>query len=60
MARTPWLRPLLWPNLALQRLTTRPPDKAMIEVAIAAFKAMHAADQGDDPITQKQARATHP
>jgi len=60
MARTPWLRPLLWPNLALQRLTTRAPDKAMIEVAIAAFKAMHAADQGDDPITQKQARATHP
>jgi uncharacterized protein YqhQ len=31
---------LIKPNLALQHLTTRPPDKDMLEVAIAAFNAM--------------------
>lgn len=46
LARYPWMRPLLWPNLILQRITTRQPDEGMIEVAIAAFKAMYAAEQG--------------
>jgi uncharacterized protein YqhQ len=36
----PWMRPLIAPNLALQRLTTREPDAGMIEVALAAFAAM--------------------
>jgi uncharacterized protein YqhQ len=31
---------LLWPNLALQRLTTREPDLEMLEVGIASFQAM--------------------
>ncbi|MCS6909186.1 MAG: DUF1385 domain-containing protein [Anaerolineales bacterium] len=31
---------LIAPSLALQRLTTRRPDEKMLEVAIAAFKAM--------------------
>ena len=35
-----WVRPLMWPNLALQRLTTRAPSDGMIEVAIASFEAM--------------------
>jgi uncharacterized protein YqhQ len=35
-----WARPLVLPNLALQRLTTREPEAEMIEVAIAAFEAM--------------------
>jgi len=35
-----WLKPLIAPNLALQRLTTREPEPGMIEVAIAAFHAM--------------------
>ena len=35
-----WVRPLVWPNLALQRLTTRPPSQGMIEVAIASFESM--------------------
>jgi len=35
-----WVRPLVWPNLALQRLTTRSPSEGMIEVAIASFEAM--------------------
>ncbi len=36
---------LIRPNLALQRLTTREPDLDMLEVGIAAFQAMRAADQ---------------
>ncbi|HMK08943.1 MAG TPA: DUF1385 domain-containing protein [Anaerolineales bacterium] len=39
-----WAKPLVLPNLALQRLTTRPPDGEMIEVAIAAFEAMRQAE----------------
>ena len=35
-----WVKPLMWPNLALQRLTTRVPSDGMIEVAIASFEAM--------------------
>lgn len=35
-----WLKPLIAPNLALQRLTTREPEPGMIEIAIAAFHAM--------------------
>lgn len=37
---SPIVRWLVIPNLALQRLTTRPPDKAMLEVAIASFNEM--------------------
>ncbi|MGH2582576.1 MAG: DUF1385 domain-containing protein [Anaerolineales bacterium] len=36
----PLVRVLVAPNLAMQRLTTRPPDKRMLEVGIAAFNAM--------------------
>lgn len=35
-----WMRWLVAPNLALQRLTTREPDTAMLEVAIAALEAV--------------------
>ena len=35
----PWLRPLMAPGLAAQRLTTRPPTDDQIEVAIAAVGA---------------------
>ena len=34
------IRWLIWPNLALQRLTTREPTSDMVEVSIAAFKTM--------------------
>ncbi len=40
-----WMRALIAPNLALQRLTTREPDDGMLEVAIAALKAV-LADEG--------------
>ena len=36
----PFVRFLIRPNLALQRMTTREPDAGMAEVAIAAFNAM--------------------
>lgn len=35
----PIVRALRWPGLKLQRLTTREPDEAQLEVAIAAFNA---------------------
>lgn len=40
-----WARPLVAPNLWLQRLTTREPDTDMLEVAIAAFEEMRAAEE---------------
>lgn len=39
-----WVRRLVAPTLALQRLTTRPPDESMIAVAIAALLPVLAAD----------------
>ncbi|HEX9676660.1 MAG TPA: DUF1385 domain-containing protein [Anaerolineales bacterium] len=50
--RHSWLsRALTWPNLALQRLTTRPPAPEMVEVALAAFQALRRAelDQAGGP-----------
>ena len=41
-----WLvRALRWPGMMLQHLTTREPDDAMLEVAIAAMKAAKAGPQ---------------
>jgi uncharacterized protein YqhQ len=40
LAEQPWMQVLMAPNLALQRLTTREPDDGMLEVAIAALKAV--------------------
>jgi uncharacterized protein YqhQ len=34
-----WLKPAVWPGLALQRVTTKPPSDDMLEVAIAALEA---------------------
>lgn len=39
---SPLVKALIWPNLALQRLTTREPSLEMLEVSIAAFNAMRA------------------
>jgi uncharacterized protein YqhQ len=41
-----WMRVVVAPNLALQRLTTREPDLEMLEVAITAFNCMMAAEKG--------------
>jgi uncharacterized protein YqhQ len=40
----PIIRLIVRPNLALQRLTTREPDEAMLEVAIRAFQTMQQAE----------------
>jgi glutaconyl-CoA decarboxylase len=42
---SPIVRFLIKPNLALQALTTREPDAAMLEVAIQSFKTMRQAEQ---------------
>jgi uncharacterized protein YqhQ len=39
-ADRPWMQILIKPNMALQRLTTREPEDDMLEVAIAALKAV--------------------
>ncbi len=41
----PVVRAILAPGLALQKMTTRPPDLSMIEVGIAALEAVLVADQ---------------
>lgn len=41
----PLVQLLIKPNLALQSLTTREPDPAMLEVAIQSFKTMRVAEQ---------------
>ncbi len=43
-----WAKPLVAPNLWLQRLTTREPDESMLEVAIAAFEAMRLDELGTE------------
>ncbi|MBI2332828.1 MAG: DUF1385 domain-containing protein, partial [Chloroflexi bacterium] len=40
----PVVKLLIKPNLALQLLTTRPPDLEMLEVAIASFQSMRKAE----------------
>jgi uncharacterized protein YqhQ len=37
---------IMWPGLMMQRLTTKEPEDDMVEVAIAATKAVLAAEQG--------------
>jgi uncharacterized protein YqhQ len=45
--KSPFVRFIVKPNLALQSLTTREPDEKMLEVAIAAFQEMRQAEQTD-------------
>jgi uncharacterized protein YqhQ len=40
LADRPWMRVIIAPNLALQRLTTREPDDSMLQVAITALKTV--------------------
>jgi uncharacterized protein YqhQ len=42
---SPIVRLMIKPNLALQSLTTREPDRSMLEVAIESFKTMRNAEQ---------------
>ena len=40
LADRPWMRAIIAPNLALQRLTTCEPDDSMLQVAILALKTV--------------------
>ncbi|MDP6495690.1 MAG: DUF1385 domain-containing protein, partial [Dehalococcoidia bacterium] len=54
----PLVKVIVYPSLALQALTTRPPDDEQIEVAIHAMKHAIAVDQGDikaDDISEHEA-----
>jgi uncharacterized protein YqhQ len=42
--RKRWVRAVMWPGLMLQNLTTREPDEAELEVAIAALEAVLAVE----------------
>jgi uncharacterized protein YqhQ len=42
--KNPLVRLIIKPNLALQSLTTREPDRSMLEVAIESFKSMRQAE----------------
>ncbi|HUT78475.1 MAG TPA: DUF1385 domain-containing protein, partial [Polyangia bacterium] len=35
---SPWLRPLLWPGLAMQLLTTRKPTDDQLEIALVSLR----------------------
>jgi uncharacterized protein YqhQ len=43
--KSPFVRFIVKPNLALQSLTTREPDEKMLEVAITAFQEMRKAEE---------------
>lgn len=53
-----WVRTLLSPGLALQRLTTREPDDSQVETAIAALQHVLSLDQGR--LSDDQAVAVEP
>lgn len=42
---SPFVRAIVRPNLAMQRLTTREPDLKMLEVSIASFQSMRKAEE---------------
>jgi uncharacterized protein YqhQ len=44
-----FVRTIMWPGLAMQRLTTRQPDRAQIEVAIAALARIIELEPQDRP-----------
>jgi uncharacterized protein YqhQ len=45
-----FLRWIIKPNLALQKLTTREPSEDMLEVAIAAFNRLLELEEGKDTV----------
>ncbi len=41
----------MWPNLALQSITTKPPDDAQVEVALRALNEVLAAEERTEEAT---------
>jgi uncharacterized protein YqhQ len=52
----PITRVMMWPNLALQAITTKPPDDAQVEVAITALNEVLAAEQEIEAAAPGRAR----
>jgi uncharacterized protein YqhQ len=49
--RNPVTRTLMWPNLALQAITTKPPDDQQVEVALRALRdVVEAEEPADSPV----------
>ena len=51
MDESKFIRTLIKPNLALQKLTTREPSEDMLEVSIKAFNLMYEAEQKGSEVT---------
>ncbi len=51
-----WVKTAIWPGLCLQRLTTRQPDDAQIEVAIAALKAVLPEEKSSEELVNEDVR----
>jgi uncharacterized protein YqhQ len=49
----PFVKVIVKPNLALQHITTREPDLDMLEVSIAAFKAMRSQEGSLQPLEDR-------
>jgi uncharacterized protein YqhQ len=49
----PVTRLLMWPNLALQAITTKPPDDGQVEVALRALHEVLAAEEKMGPETEQ-------
>jgi len=52
----PITKVLMWPNLALQGITTKPPDDAQVEVAITALNEVLAAERAIEAAAPEIAR----
>lgn len=50
-AQNPVVKWLIWPNLAMQKLTTREPSIEMIEVSLAAFNQMLLLEEQSNQLT---------
>lgn len=55
---SPITKVLMWPNLALQAITTKPPDDAQVEVAITALNEVLAAEEEIERSSPEIARET--
>jgi hypothetical protein len=46
--RNPFMRALVWPGIAMQGITTRRPERPMIEVAVASLEEAIAGDRAKE------------
>ncbi len=56
----PIARALMWPNLALQKITTRQPDDGQVEVALRALREVMAEEGLEESGAAEKAAAVQP